>query len=127
MCALGLAAGSLAPSGDAGPAVANLTFLPVAFISDLFFPSDNAPQWVQTLGDIFPVKHFAEAMQYPFDSNTQGAGFRWVDLAFIVVWGLFGAVVAVRRFSWEPRSPSAGRGRRSARRPRVPGCHSSDC
>jgi ABC-2 type transport system permease protein len=115
MCALGLAIGSLAPSGDAGPAVANFTFLPVAFVSELFFPVDDAPRWVQVVGDIFPVKHFAEAMQYPFDSNAQGAGFRWVDLAVIVAWGVLGAVVAVRRFSWEPRPPrvgAEGRGRR---------------
>jgi ABC-2 type transport system permease protein len=119
MCALGIAVGSLAPSGDSGPAVANLTFLPVAFVSELFFPVDDAPQWVQVVGDIFPVKHFAEAMQYAFDSNAQGSGFRWVDLAVIVAWGVLGAVVAVRRFSWEPRSPRAGgegRGRRGRAR-----------
>jgi ABC-2 type transport system permease protein len=119
MCALGLAVGSLAPSGDAGPAVANLTFLPIAFISDLFFPTDDAPQWVQIVGDIFPVKHFAEAMQYAFDANAQGAGFRWVDLAVIGGWGVLGAVVAVRRFSWEPRTPRAAGGRLARRRAQV--------
>jgi ABC-2 type transport system permease protein len=119
MCLLGIAVGSLTPSGDSAPAVANLTFLPIAFISEVFFPVDNAPQWVQVLGDIFPVKHFAEAMQYSFDANAQGAGFRWVDLAVIVAWGLAGAVVALRRFSWEPRRPSATGGRRRRRAGRV--------
>lgn len=119
MCALGLAVGSLAPSGDSAPALANATFLPVAFVSGLFFPVDDAPQWVQTLGDIFPVKHFAEALQAGFDANTKGPGFQWADLAVIVLWGLLGAIVAVRRFSWEPKAPrspgSRGGGRRRAR------------
>jgi ABC-2 type transport system permease protein len=126
MSVLGMAVGSLTPSGDSAPAVANLTFLPIAFISEIFFPVDDAPQWVQVVGDIFPIKHFAEAMQYAFGSNTQGgAGVRWVDLAVIVLWGAIGAAIALRRFSWEPRTPSSGpssrrrRGRRVANPPIV--------
>jgi ABC-2 type transport system permease protein len=112
MCALGLAVGSLAPTADSGPALANFTFLPVAFISDIFFPVDTAPQWVQTLGWIFPVKHFARAVQTCFDPATTGWGFEWQHLAVIAAWGLAGAVVAHRRFSWEPRGTP--RRRRSA-------------
>ena len=104
MCALGLAVGSLAPSADAGPALANFTFLPLAFISDVFFPIDNAPQWLQTLGWIFPVKHFAYAMQAGFDPATPGAGFQWGHLAVIAAWGVAGALAAVRWFSWEPKA-----------------------
>lgn len=112
MCALGLAVGSLAPSADAGPALANFTFLPVAFVSELFFPLDDAPGWIQTLGSIFPVKHFAQAMQAGFDPRTTGAGFEWGHLAVIAVWGVAGALAAARWFSWEPRSAGSGRRRR---------------
>jgi ABC-2 type transport system permease protein len=117
MCAVGLAVGSLAPSGDSAPALANLTFLPIAFISGLFFPLDNAPQWVVTLGNIFPIKHFADIMQAVFDPRTEAPGLFWGDLAVIVVWGVLGAVVAVRRFSWQPRTPRP-HGERSSRRRR---------
>ena len=114
MCALGIAVGSLAPTGDSAPAVANATFLPVAFVSGLFFPVDDAPQWVQVIGNIFPVKHFNEALQAGFDPATTGAGFQWADLAVIVLWGVLGAVGAVRWFRWEPKGQreSRARGRR---------------
>jgi ABC-2 type transport system permease protein len=113
MCALGLAVGSLAPTADSGPALANLTFLPVAFISDIFVPMDDAPGWLQFVGWIFPVKHFARAVQTCFDPATTGWGFEWGHLAVIALWGLAGAVVARRRFSWEPKgAPRAPRRRR---------------
>jgi ABC-2 type transport system permease protein len=68
----------------------------------VFIPVDNAPPWVNVVGKIFPVRHFADAMQAAFFSPT-GSGFRWVDLGVIAAWGVFGLVVAVRFFSWEPR------------------------
>lgn len=51
--ALGLAIASLIPSAEAAPAVANATILPLAFISDVFIPLDDAPRWLEILGDIF--------------------------------------------------------------------------
>jgi hypothetical protein len=41
-------------------------------------------------------------MQAAFFSPT-GTGFRWGDLAVIAAWGVFGLVIAIRFFSWEPR------------------------
>ncbi|MGH9119032.1 MAG: ABC transporter permease [Acidimicrobiales bacterium] len=117
MCALGIAVGSLAPSGDSAPALANATFLPVAFVSGLFFPVDDAPQWVQVIGDIFPVKHFNEAMQAGFDQATPGAGFQWANLAVIVLWGALGAIGSLRWFSWEPKAPRGPSPRSRSGRP----------
>jgi ABC-2 type transport system permease protein len=116
-CALGLALAAVCPNGETAPAMANFTWLPIAFISPIFYPLDQAPQWLQTLGDIFPVKHFADAMRADFSPFTVGWGFRWRDLAVILLWGLFGAIIAVRNFQWEPRVASGGgrRGRRAGR------------
>jgi ABC-2 type transport system permease protein len=113
-CALGLAVAALIPNGEAAPIVANFTFLPVAFISDVFFPMAGAPQWLQTVGGLFPVKHFALALEATFNPFVAGSGFRWGDLAVIALWGVAAAVVAVRNFQWEPRTagPIRSRGRR---------------
>ncbi len=113
-CALGLALAAVCPNGEAAPAMANFTWLPIAFISSIFFPLDSAPRWLQNLGGIFPVKHFAEAMQATFSPFTRGSGFRWHDLAVIALWALGGTIVATRRFQWEPRPASPG-GRRRRR------------
>jgi ABC-2 type transport system permease protein len=110
-CALGLAVATLIPNGEAAPVVANFTFLPVAFVSDLFFPTDNAPAWVAAVGGVFPVKHFALALEDTFNPSVAGNGFRWGHLAVIAVWGAAAVAVAVRKFRWEPRATGTVRPR----------------
>ncbi|MFL5736439.1 MAG: ABC transporter permease [Actinomycetota bacterium] len=101
--ALGLAITTIIPNADAAPAIVNASILPILFLSDIFIPvTSSAPGWVDFVGRVFPVRHFAEAMQAAFFSPT-GSGFRWGDLAVVAGWGLFGLLVAVRRFTWEPR------------------------
>jgi ABC-2 type transport system permease protein len=100
--ALGLAITTIIPNADASPAIVNASILPILFLSDVFIPVDNAPAWVNVVGKIFPVRHFADAMQAAFFSPT-GSGFRWVDVGVIAAWGVFGLLIAVRFFSWEPR------------------------
>ena len=41
--------------------LAQLTFLPISFISGVWFPLDGAPSWVTTTADIFPLKHIVDA------------------------------------------------------------------
>lgn len=112
-CALGLAAASFAPSREAGSVIANFTILPLVFISDIFFPPGLLPEWLSGLAWLFPVKHFAVALRATFDPHTAGPGLAIGHLAVLLAWGLAGALVAARRFSWEPRG--AGGPRRSRR------------
>ena len=42
----------------------------------------------------------AEGMQAGF----LGTAFHWTDVLFVAAWGLGGLLLAVRFFSWEPRS-----------------------
>jgi ABC-2 type transport system permease protein len=114
-CALGMAVAALIPNGEAAPAVANFTVLPVAFVSDLFFPLDNAPTWLRVIGSVFPVKHFALALEATFNPFVPGAGFRWGHLAVVALWGAAGLLVAVRKFRWEPRTPESRRRNRRTR------------
>jgi hypothetical protein len=53
------------------------------------------------VGDVFPVKHFAEAARASF----YGAPFpfAWDDVLVVLAWGVAGLILAVRFFSWEPR------------------------
>ena len=115
--ALGLALAAFAPTGDSAPAVANATILPLAFISDVFIPIEDPPAWLETVGDIFPLKHFVRAFQDAFSPFTTDLGFRWGHLAVMAAWGVGGLVLALRFFTWEPRTGDRG-GRR--RRPPTP-------
>jgi len=109
LCALGLAVAAIVPNGEAAPAFANFTWLPIAFVSDIFYPTNKAPAWVKTVGDFFPVKHFAIAMEDAFSPFTKGSGFQWHDLRVIAIWGLAAAFFAFRRFKWEPNVSGGGR------------------
>jgi ABC-2 type transport system permease protein len=114
-CALSMAVASLITNGEAAPIVANFTFLPVAFVSSVFYPMQGAPQWLQAIGNFFPVKHFAVALEATFNPFVSGSGFQWRHLAVLLLWGAAGVVVAVRRFQWEPRVSEPGAVRRRGR------------
>lgn len=99
-CALGFAITAIIPNADAAAAVVNATILPLLFLSGIFIPlGDKAPQWIIWVARIFPVRHFAQAMQAGFI----GTPFHWSDVLIVAAWGLAGLLLAVRYFSWEPR------------------------
>ncbi|MDP9329626.1 MAG: ABC transporter permease [Actinomycetota bacterium] len=117
--ALGLAMTSVVPNADAAPPIVNASILPLLFLSGIFIPlGDDAPAWVRTVGTVFPVKHFIDAMRASYLGNLRICAppttsprclsvpafhFHWIDLVVIAVWGFAGLVLASRFFSWEPR------------------------
>lgn len=101
--ALGMAIASVVPNSESAPAVANATILPLAFVSNVFIPTgDDAPQWIQTIGNLFPLKPFVESIQDAFNPAIAAPAISWGRLGFIALWGLVGAFLAVKYFRWEP-------------------------
>jgi ABC-2 type transport system permease protein len=98
--ALGLATTAIVPNADAAPAVVNAIILPLLFLSGVFIALEGAPQWMVVVGDVFPVKHFAEAMLGSFYGRP---AFEWIDVLVVAAWGVAGLLAAVKYFSWEPR------------------------
>lgn len=100
-CALGFAITSIIPNADAAPAIVNASILPLLFLSGIFIPlGDHAPTWIVWVARIFPVRHFASALQ----SGFLGTTFSWTDVVVVAAWGVGGLLLAIRYFSWEPRS-----------------------
>jgi ABC-2 type transport system permease protein len=102
LCALGLAVSSFVSNAETAPVVANITLLPLAFISGVFAPLHGAPQWLSSLASLFPLRHLVDAFSATFSPHTAGSGFAPGDLASLALWAVIGALVAVRRFRWEP-------------------------
>lgn len=100
--AIGLAMTSIISSEDAAPAVTNAVFLPLYFISGVFVPNDQVPDWVVTVGNLFPVSHLNQALQESFNPFADGPAWPWNHWLVIVGWGIFGAVVTLKRFRWTP-------------------------
>ena len=101
LASVGLAVATLSKTADQAMPIAQLTFLPISFISGIWFPLDGAPGWVTTTADIFPLKHIVDAFTGCFLAGTPDAGFAWGDLAVIAAWGVAGLVVATRRLRRE--------------------------
>jgi ABC-2 type transport system permease protein len=114
LAALGLAIASLVRTADQAMPLAQLTFLPLSFISGIFFPLEGAPGWVIHVAHAFPLFHIVNAFDACFAPQTPGGGWSGHDLAAIAVWGVAGLAVAVRRLRAEP-AVGGGSGVRRAR------------
>jgi ABC-2 type transport system permease protein len=100
-CALGFAITAVIPNADASAVIVNAVILPLLFLSGIFiaFPA-STPAWIMWIARVFPVRHFALAMQAGF----LGTAYSWTDVLIVAVWGVAGLLVAIRYFSWEPRA-----------------------
>lgn len=110
--ALGLAVAGVAPNSQAAQAMANATILPLALISGIFYPLEGGAAWLGRVADLFPLRPLAAAVAAQWRPG-EGPPFPGVALATLALWLAAGMWVAVRRFTWEPRTP--GRRRRPGR------------
>ena len=100
-CALGLAVTAAIPNAEASAAIVNATILPLLFLSGVFIPFGNSsPSWILWIARVCPVKHFFDGMKAGF----LGTPFNWTDTLVVAIWGLAGLLLAIRFFSWEPRT-----------------------
>ena len=100
---LGFAVASLISNVDAAQPITLGILLPLCFLSGIFIPILELPQWLIAVGKIFPVHALADALLAAYNPHAAGSGLRWGDLAVLATWGVAGFIVAMRRFSWLPR------------------------
>jgi ABC-2 type transport system permease protein len=112
--AMGMAVAGMCPTASAASALANAIILPMAFISDVFIPIQHPPGWLETLGDVLPLKPFAQAFQNTFNPAVDAPAFDTGRLLRVAAWGAAGLLVALKWFRWEP-SPGGSTPRRRAR------------
>ena len=111
LSAMGLAVVTFIRKAESAPAVSNLTMFPILFLSGVFFPISDAPQWIKDVANIFPVAHLVDSFTACFDPATTGSGFTG-DLWNPLIWTAVGLFVATRRFRVE--MTAAGGDRRRA-------------
>lgn len=116
--ALGLALAMALPTMQLTLAVSNGVVIPLAFISDMFMFSGDMPDWLETIGWIFPLKHLTAMFADALNPYLTGSGFQLDHLLVIALWGVAGAVVATvllrrDRDRDASRATAAGRSRRS--------------
>jgi ABC-2 type transport system permease protein len=100
--AMGLGISGLVRSAEGSSAVINAVYLPMAIISGTFFTPENYPGFLKAIADVLPLTHYTELTR---DVMIRNEHF-WSDggaIAVVVLWGVIGAVGALRGFRWQPR------------------------
>jgi ABC-2 type transport system permease protein len=103
LASLGVAYSHIIPNFDAAPAFVNFVFLPVIFISGVFYDADNAPAFLRDIARALPLTHIIDGLSAAMVTGrtiTDNAG----GLAVLGIWTAAGIVFAVRGFSWDGKS-----------------------
>lgn len=97
---LGIAFAHLIPNSEAAPAYTNLVFLPVIFISGVFYDVDDTPAFLHDIASALPLVHVIEGLS---GALVTGAGIEDLlsDIAVLLLWTALGVWGAVRGFRWD--------------------------
>jgi len=98
--ALGLALTGAVRSDEGSSALVNAVYLPMVFISGVFFSVDSLPSFLQAIADVSPLTYLLDLVR---DLYIDGGNPSPTDLAVLAAWGVAGLVIALRVFRWEPR------------------------
>ncbi|HUW04503.1 MAG TPA: ABC transporter permease [Acidimicrobiales bacterium] len=107
--ALGLATTTVIPNADAAPAVVYAVLFPLAFLSNVFYPPELAPEWMERTSEALPLGPFVSAMVGAATPSAPGTGVLVGEIAAMVGWGIFGLCVSLVAFGWVPHRERAGR------------------
>jgi ABC-2 type transport system permease protein len=95
--ALGVAFSHAIPNEDAAPAYTNAIFLPVIFISGVFYSSDDLPEALKAIAEALPLKHLIDGLS----EAIVGGGGAATSALVVGGWTVAGLFLAVRFFRWE--------------------------
>lgn len=107
LCSLGIALSSFTPTPDAASTVAPFSVVILSFISGVWIPVDQLPQWLEAVGKLFPLYHLALGLQTTLAPGTSGSGLELGNVAALAIWAVIGIRLASRRFRWEPQASAA--------------------
>lgn len=101
---LGLVVGSVAQDMRTAPAISNLLFFPLVFLSGAAFPLFMMPDWLQWVARVIPTAYLVELLQAVM---LRGAGPRELagPAAVLLVTLVAGALANSFVFRWESSEP----------------------
>ena len=100
-CGLAYALSTLVDSADAAQPLIQMIMFPLFFISGIWVPLSELPNWLRAVATIFPVEHVADMVHRAY-VGVVPAGPVLVDVAVLIGWAIVGAAVAAKRFQWYP-------------------------
>ena len=98
--ALGIAFSHMIPNFDSAPAYVNAVFLPLIFISGVFYSADSLPPVLEAVAQALPLKHVIDGLTGAIVTG-EGLAQNLTALAVVAAWAGAGTFLAVTRFRWE--------------------------
>jgi ABC-2 type transport system permease protein len=100
--ALGVAFSHAIPNFEATAAYVNAVFLPLIFVSGVFYDAAKAPRFLRDIAEALPLVHVIDGLSGAMVKGT-GLGHNAPGLGVVALWGAAGLWLAARGFSWEAR------------------------
>ncbi|OLF08131.1 ABC transporter [Actinophytocola xinjiangensis] len=98
--AIGMLVGAFCKTEEAATGAANIVVLPMAFLSGTFFPIDQAPPWMQSISNAFPLRHMNDGIM-DFLVRDQGASALVVPCLVLAGFTIVVGGIAAKVFQWE--------------------------
>ncbi len=93
---LGIAAARMISKPENGAGLISVVTLPMVFISNIWYPMDGSPAWIQDISKALPLRPLADGLQAAFDPRFGGTGILWRDLLPLAAWTVVGFALMSR-------------------------------
>ena len=100
--ALGLATTGFVRSAEGSSAIVNAIYLPMVFISGVFFSVSALPGFLEAIADVLPLTYLLDLLR-AVAIDDEGLGSQWTAIGVLALWGAVGVAIALRTFRWAPR------------------------
>ena len=97
---IGLLVGAVAKTQQAATAMTNLIILPMAFLGGAFIPLTFAPQWIQQVSYVMPLRYLVVGMQNVM-SRGDGPASALPAMGILLGFASVLTLIAVRVFRWD--------------------------
>ena len=97
---LGFCLGSIAKTQQSVQAIGNIFIFPQMFLSGIFYPVEQMPEYVQPIAAVLPLTYVANGLREVFTNGLTLFELN-LDLLGIAVWLILAFVLATRMFVWK--------------------------
>jgi ABC-2 type transport system permease protein len=97
---LGIAFAHVIPNFDSSAAYVNAVFLPVIFISGVFYDTKHLPLVLKAIAVVLPLKHVIDGLSGAIVTGA-GLGQHLTALGVVAGWAVVGLYLTVRWFRWD--------------------------
>lgn len=97
--AMGYLFSSFSKTMEAYMGMANIASMLMMFLSGIFFPVNNLPEWLQIVPKILPLTYFVEGMRdgLIYAEGVASSGF-WIGMGIMAAWGVVCFALAARLY-----------------------------